>query len=176
MSHKTTAETTWVRQSHIMKLPGSWSWPLHHLRKWKIEEKSLALKWGTRIFVLMSPRCGLSFIMGKAWQDSSISYQILVLPLFKGVTLQKFQQMYWLSFSLIHPFEHTEAGTAYSNVTAYYYSTMVAHGLSMTHAKWPKYWLAFRAPWILLLLNTEHSNICHKNSAESPAQLPLKRK
>lgn len=77
--------------------------------------------------------------MGKAWHDSFISYQILVLLLFKGVTLQKFYQMYRLSFSLIHPCEYTEPGTAYSNVTAYYYETMVAHGLSMTHAKRPKY-------------------------------------
>lgn len=73
--------------------------------------------------------------MGKAWHDSFISYQILVLLLFKGVTLQKFYQMYRLSFSLIHPCEYREPGTAYSNVTAYYYETMVAHGLSMTHAK-----------------------------------------
>lgn len=60
---------------------------------------------------------------------------------------------------------NAEPGTAYCNVTAYYYNTMVAHGLSMTHAKWPKYWLGFRAPWILLLLNTEHFNICHNSCA-----------
>lgn len=101
---------------------------------------------------------------GKSWHDSSISYQILVLLLFKGATLQKFYQMHWLSFSLIHPCEH-RARTAYCNVTAYYYSTMVAHGLSGTHAKWPKYRLGFRAPRIPLLLNTQHFHICHNHCA-----------
>lgn len=103
VSHRTTAETTWVRQSHIMQLPGSWSWPLHHLSRWKMEEKSLTLVWGTQIFVLICPRCGLSFIkhgngeiLG-TWDDSFTSYQTLVLLWFQGVTLQKFYQMYWLS-------------------------------------------------------------------------------
>lgn len=72
--------------------------------------------------------------------------------------------MHWISFGLFHLCEH-RARTAYCNVTAYYYSTMVAHGLSGTHAKWPKYWLGFRAPRIPLLLNTQHFHICHNHCA-----------
>lgn len=107
--------------------------------------------------------------MGIFWHDSFISYQFLALLLFKGVTLQKFYQMHWLSFNLIHPCEYTEPEQLipvwqHIIITQWWHMDYQQH---IINAKWPKYWLGFKAPWILLLLNTEYFNICHKNCAGS---------
>lgn len=151
-----------------MQLPGSWFWPVHHLSRWKNKVPHSQMR-NTNFRVDVS-KMWAEFYKARQWGNLGMipSFPIKFLCCYcsKVSHYRNFTKctdfpLAW--FILVN----TEAARAYSNVTADYYNTMVAHGLlSMTHAKWPKYWLGFRAPRIPLLLNTEYFNICHKNCAD----------